>query len=153
MPNYIIGISMLDADGDTSSVQFYATRADDAAALALAQGLASAIDDISGSQIVNLGITSDAALPGGLKGAPVANSDNEVKGRFIFAAANPNFKARVSIPGFLKDTLTVVGGDIDTADPLIFAFADTAVIGGGVTTSHYEDLTTLVKAYEAFGNR
>ena len=153
MPNYVIGVSMLDADGDTSNVGFYATRADDAAALALAQGLAAAMDDISGSQVVSLNITSEATLPGGLKGAPAANSDNEIKGRFIFAAANPAFKARISVPGFLKDTLTVPGGDIDTADPLVFAFADTAVIGGGVTTSHYEDLTTLQKAYEAFGNR
>jgi multisubunit Na+/H+ antiporter MnhC subunit len=150
MANFIIGLSLLDSDGDTSSMQVYYSGADAAAALAFGQGLASAVDDLTLSQVTGMSITQDAALPGGLKAAPAANSDNEVKGRFLFRSA-AGYPARISIPGFDKDNFTVVGGDIDTADPLVFAFAETAIVLGGATTSHFEDITALARAYEAFG--
>jgi hypothetical protein len=150
MANFIVGFSVLDADGDSSDVSIHFSGADLAAAQAFATGVVQAADTLIGGQVTEVRITQSMALPGGIKGAPVANSDNEVKGRFIYQSA-AGFKSRVSLPSFLKDTYTVVGGAIDTADPDVFAFNDTAMIGGGATTSHYEDLTALVSAREAFG--
>lgn len=79
--NAILSFSVLDADGDKASIPVYVHYDDATATLAAIQAFmaarASQLDAVLAGQITSMGITIFPALPGGLKGAPVAGSDVE----------------------------------------------------------------------------
>jgi len=150
MANFVVTYGILDGDGATSLVKSHLVAATVAAAATAAEALAVLIDDIVLGQIVSCSITAEEDISGwGLDSAPTAGSDNEVKGRFIFRDAS-EFHARISLPSFNKDTFTLSGGGIDLGATQISDFV-TEFLASGWATSHYDDLTAVVKAYEAFG--
>lgn len=150
MANFVVTFSVLDEDGSTSSAKAHLVATDAAAALTKSEDLAVLMDDIVLGQIVGCVISQEADISGwGLDAAPAAGSDVEVKGRFIFRDAS-SYHARLSLPSFNKDTFTITGGGIDLGATQISDFV-AEFLGSGWATSHYDDLTALLKGYEAFG--
>lgn len=149
MASFLCGLTVLDADGHTSSVGIRLTAADFASATADIQALVAEIDTLILGKITGNTVTQDVALPGGLKATPVAGSDNEIKGRWIFGTAGA-YRLRISLPSFDKDSFTVIGGDINAADVDVLAFTN-LMLSAGWADSRYDDITSVLKGYEAFG--
>ena len=152
MADFIISLSILDADGHTATLQHYVDAADADAAATRAAALAPIVDDLTGGQITQIGVIQVVDLPVGLKGAPAAGSDVEIKGKFVWNSAG-GFTTISSIPAFLKDAPhTVVGGDVNTANADILAYVN-EIVGQGYTDYRSADITSLRKGYEAFRDR
>lgn len=152
MANFTWTLSMMDEDGHTSTMRGSMVRADLAAAQAALETIAETVDVLTGAKIVNAGITFELDTSAWtLKASAAANSDVEIGGRMIFRTLG-NFLSKLTVPGFLKDAYTVAGGLIDTASADVLAFISAIVTGGG-STSHWEDISTYQEGYEVFNGQ
>ena len=95
-----------------------------------------AIDDITEAQIDAMAIEIGVALPGGLKGAAVADSDCEEGGLYTFSAAGTDYSLGLRVPALVQALFA--GRDIDLTDALSLAFTDSiseGILVGAVTVS------------------
>lgn len=152
MANFTYTLTFQDEDGDVSTTSGSLVRADLAAADAAVQAIAEAAQVLSGASIVGAGVKFDLDTSGwSLDLSADVGSDVEIGGRFIFRTAG-SFLSNLTIPGFLKDTYATVGGAIDSAATDVLAFISAIVTGGG-STSHYEDLVSYTDGYEVFNGK
>jgi hypothetical protein len=150
MASFTVSFSIRDADGDTSTISMNLNSADMASAVIRAETIMPLIDAIILGRIEDCKVAQNVLTATFTKAVPVAGSDNEVKGRFIFDSAG-GYNTRVSLPSFDKNTWTVVGGAINTTNGnAVDAFVD-EVIGNGWADFRFADVTALKAAYEAFG--
>lgn len=150
---YRLDVTVQDADGMTSSVSFYTSEATFATASAWANAVLAAINTLIEGAIVSADLAFQLST-GALRAIPLADSDVEEKGRFIFNVVG-GYTSRISLPTFAKETYTVTGGNIDTGDADVVQFINALLSGGGAqgTDYRYDNLTSVKAAYEAFEGR
>ena len=113
------------------------------------------IDDLTEAQVDGMAIEIGVALPGGLKGAAVADSDCEEGGLFGFSCAGTDYSFGVRIPALVQGVFA--GSDIDLVDALVTPFTASMVAGllvGAVNvnpSNEYEnDVTGIVSGKKSF---
>ena len=149
MPNFIFRINISDLDGAIRTIVHHIVAADQATALGALDALISQVDTLCLGKIESAEFCIPHTLPGGLKATPSTGADVEVNGRFIWNVTG-GFITRVSLPTFDKDTYTVVGGSIDDTNSDVADYID-QVVNDGYTDDRWADITSLNRAYEAFG--
>jgi len=151
-----VSYSILDGDGDTSALAFKvpAGTLTLAQITGYAQQVATLLDAVIGGKILGIGITLDAALPGGLKAAAVATSDVQEGALFTFTTSTP-YVDSVRVPAWLETLFT--GKEVNLAGAGVGAFRDAlltglTVAGANVAASdRYEnDYTSLKTATKSF---
>lgn len=153
MANFDASITVRDGDATESQVLLHGVFADIATAKTNLQSVAELMDDIILGKVVGASITETLDASGwSVKGAPDADSDVEIKGRFIFGTTNAKVKPRLSIPTFDKATHTVTGGsipfDLGGTDPVdLFLIA---MVDQNWTDYRFLDFNDVLKAYEEF---
>jgi len=165
MADFEWSITLIDANVPprSATVGGFFVAADFAAAQATIQGIAEAINDPTpagaGALPLTLGKITSVKLSQSLdfstwavRPTAAAGSENQKGGRFIFGTANPKFTNQMTVPTF-NEALKLPTGYIDTANPAVFAFADTAIVAGGGADNHYDDLTALLQAYYTYGGK
>lgn len=151
MANYAFTASWLDEDGDTSVMSGHLVAATEAAALTALQTMLTNADGLSLAKLVSVNLVLDVNISAWtLKAAPAADSDVEIGGRFVFTAVG-GFRTTLTIPGFDKNTYSAVGGQIPNVAP-VSTFVS-AVTVNDFSSSHYEDITALLEAYETFNGK
>lgn len=140
--NAIHTITLQDADGDQASLPLYVTYDDATATLAsiaaYMAGRCADLDAIVDAQIVKQSFLMQTALPGGLKGAPVAGSDVERTGLITFNLLTPSGKAYgMDIPGFKASKFS--GDNINLVDADVATWITNMVSLAG-TMKHLNDL-------------
>lgn len=149
MANFVASITWMDEDQDVSIMKFHLVAATIAAAEAVVQNLAVAADAISGAYVIGVTISQVVDFSGwALKSAAVGDADVEIGGQFICRSAL-GFPAKITVPGYDKDTFSIPGGFIDMANALIINLTD-ILAGGEISTSHYELITNVQVGYETF---
>lgn len=113
------------------------------------------IDDLTEAQVDGMAIEIGVALPGGLKGAAIADSDCEEGGLFGFSCSGTDYSFGVRIPALVQGVFA--GSDIDLVDPLVTPFTASMVAGllvGAVNvnpSNEYEnDVTGIVSGKKSF---
>src|ERR1700693_2537024 len=106
----IVSLRIKDAVGVVKAYEEYVSYDTATATLATiaaaAAGVATNLDPVTDGQIVSLGIKLYQALPGGLKGAPVAGSDIEETGLFTFNTSAPGGKVySIDVPAVAQAIL------------------------------------------------
>lgn len=153
MPNFTLGISFADEDGHLASTSINLVRADLAALAAAAETIVEAMDILSDGRLAGVSATIDIDTTGWtVQGTAGVGSDVEIGGRMIFRTAGSAFFSKITIPAFLKDAYTVVGGLIDPTIADVAAFI-LAVTGNGVATNHWEDIVSFDDGYEVFNGK
>lgn len=152
MPNYEFSATWVDADNDESVVTGFLTALSQAAAETALTVMLTNMDLLSDAALrqvtLSVPIDTDAWT---IKSAPVANSDVEIGGRFIFAAANIRYTKQITVPGFKKNDF-VTNKIINLANATVDQFVDSVLLND-FSTKHFEDLTQVVKGYEVFNGR
>lgn len=148
----IISFSLLDDDGDTNSVPFYVDTGHTIGDYQLfVDSMAPALDDITGALITGASLTVNLTLPGPLKAAPVANSENQRGGNFSYLAANSRYKHSTRVPALLDTKFS--GKSVNTTDPDVQTFLTTMLTGVAPVIPRDRqgnDLTSLSAAVKAF---
>lgn len=153
MPNFTATVSFVDEDGHKATTSFNLVRADLAALDGAIQTIVESMDILSNGRLASVSATIDIDTTGWtVSGTAAAGSDVEIGGRVIFRTSASEFFSKITIPAFLKDTYTVLGGLIDPLDLDVAAFV-LAVTGSGVTTNHWEDIVGFHDGYEVFNGR
>jgi hypothetical protein len=151
-----VSYSILDGDGDTSALAFKvpAGTLTLAQITGYAQQMATLLDAVIGGKILGIGITLDAALPGGLKAAATATSDVQEGALFTFTTATP-YVDSVRVPAWLETLFT--GKEVNLAGTGVGAFRDGLLNGidvAGTTVAasdRYEnDYTSLKSSVKSF---
>lgn len=138
MALYNISYSLLDADGDTDTlaIKVKAENHTIAQIQEAAQDFAVKLDAVTGSQITDISVTLSASLPGGLKGAPEANIENQMGATLSFTLDNSPYRDSIRIPGVLpalfagKELITTQGAAVDQLVDMITT-GITVTTGGG----------------------
>lgn len=164
MANYKWSITFSDASTppQRATVEGYFVGADQAAALSYVQGIAEALNNpapagggalpLTLGKIVDVSISLSVDFSGWtIRPAAVAGAENQKGGRFLFATAL-DYVSRMTVPTF-NEALKLSTGYIDIANPAVFAFYSTGVIGGGGADNRYDDLTVLNEAYYTYGGK
>lgn len=153
MANFTWSLSFRDEDDNTSTMRGSLVAADLAAATAALETIAETASVLSGAAIAGAAITASIDTAAWtLNLSADVGADVEIGGRFIFRTAGSNFFANLTIPGFLKDTYALAGGLIDSAHADVLAFISAIVTGGG-STNHWEDLLAFTNGYEVFNGK
>lgn len=156
MATFNISYSLQDADGNVNSfaVKVPAGSLTLAEIEGFAQQLAPIVDDVTDAQIVDMAIGLNAALPGGLKSSPVANSNNQEGGLISFNTDGP-YKYSYRVPAWYQAGFS--GAEINQSETNAAAFI-TAMLSGldvsgtqVIPSDAYEnDLTSVARAYKSF---
>jgi len=161
MPVFTLNLVIQDEKGLKSTVSINFDGTNDEIALAdleWATGqVAPIVEDLITGAIVGVGWTYTPAFPSGLRAAPLADSDVEEGGKFIFTSTPP-YITSVRIPT-LDETLVVnPTKDINLANAAVIAFVNLMEDGlthvalpMPVTDYRGEDVTVLKSAREQFG--
>lgn len=159
--NAIHTITLQDADGDQASLPLYVTYDDATATLASIAAYMAArcadLDAITDAQIVKQSFLLQTALPGGLKGAPVAGSDVERTGLITFNLLTPSGKAYgMDIPGFKAskftgDAINLGDADVTTWTTNIMSLAGTMKHLNDLWSSTFTSVRKGVKSFRKLG--
>lgn len=152
MANYVFSVPVADEGGRMSSISGFLVAADDAAATAAIVSMLTDADVLIGGkigEIANLTKQIDVSAAT-LKATAAAGSDRAKKAKFTFSDGAGHNKL-LTLPTFLDTIYGSPSRDIDTTDEDVAAFV-TEIISGGYTTNRFEDLTTIVKAVESYGD-
>lgn len=153
MPQFTATVSFSDVDGHTKSTSFNLVQADLAAAEAAIQTIVEAMDVLSNGRFDGVSLALAVDTTGWtVQGTAGVGSDVEIGGRMIFRTAGSQFFSNLTIPAFIKDTYTVVGGLIDPTIAAVATFV-LAITGNGVSTNHGEDIVSFDDGYEVFNGR
>lgn len=110
-----------------------------------------AMHDLTDCRIVGIQLSVPIALPVGLRTSPVAGSDVEEKAAFRYASADP-FYSGFEIPGYNESANLPNSAQLDPANEDVDTLNAT-IIAGPFRTTHGEDLTEAIEAYQTFSNR
>jgi hypothetical protein len=153
MANFVVTAVWQDEDGDVGRSVFHVVGSTLADAESKSQNTLELADILSGAKLMSVSVAADIDISGWtLKASADVGSDVEIGGRFIFESS-AGYKAKISIPGFLKDSYTGLGGLIDTAQTAVSNFITAVTVTNALATSHYEDLVDFVLGYEIFGGK
>lgn len=152
--------SIQDGKGKVSTTEVNLPTATNlASATAMAQQLATLINNVITGAIVRIGITLQVTPPGGLRVAAAANSDVEEGARFQYRTQN-GFYSGLRIPTFDESLIATgsrdvnVAGAVATFSTAMISGIDTSGAGGtGVIQpcdKRGEDLVALEFAREQF---
>ncbi|MBN1285875.1 MAG: hypothetical protein JXB47_10795 [Anaerolineae bacterium] len=148
-----ITFSLQDSQGKKSTASVNVPSATtEADTITFAQALAPLVDAITGSKITKMSLSTPITLPGGLKAAPVANSNNNAGALFQFITSG-NHYTRTRVPGFPSDKFVTGSQDVDLEDTDVVAFTGAMISGsGGVSPcdARDEDITAITFARELF---
>lgn len=108
MALYQINMTLRDEDNDSASMQFNVNAADEVAAVARANALATLIDALSGAAITGLAVSRNLSLAG-LQATPTADIDIEKGLRLVFATDFAGVNPYVTIPGILPSMVIPPG--------------------------------------------
>lgn len=148
MANFVFSFPVADEGGKKSVVSGHIVAADLAAFTARMTALLPLVDAITDGVITQeISVTQSVTLAlGGLKSAAGVGTNVKHKGKFTFASAD-GFPKLISIPAFDSVNFGTPEQAVDIdAQPVIDLVAE--FTGGGYSTSHWEDLTSLVKTAE-----
>jgi len=153
----VITISIVDNDGDRRSLPIYMPTG-----LTLAQlndgaaQIAAQVDAVIDGQIIEMSVTHNVTLPGGLKAGPVAFCEVQKGALFSFFAAGTNRTYSTYIPTFRPDLF--INDDVDSSDADVSVLETNYLDGWGLTgggtlapsDEYGNDLTFLKKAVKTF---
>jgi len=151
------GFSILDADGDTSSLEIKVpTGAETLAQLTeFGQEMAQLIDGCIDGQITEIRLISTIPLPAPLKDAPVALCEVQKGALFLFGAAGTEYKHSIRFPSWTPSKFT--GKEVNQAAtnvPELITGLLTGVDCAGLVIppcdKYANDLTALVTAKKSF---
>lgn len=158
MPSlYNVSFTVLDADGNNSSVVFKVPVGTLTLAqiTEYAQEQATNTDACIEGQITEVRVVLDVALPGGLKGAPVALSNVQEGALFSFQAADTKYKHGIRLPSFKQAYFT--GKEVDQTEPDVAGWLTGVITGLDASGTNVpacdnygNDLTSVAKAYKSF---
>lgn len=152
MPNFVVSVSYEDEDGHIGSTSWNIIQPDIATLVGVLETSIEAFDVLTDGRLVNLSVALDVDTSGWtLSGAASAGSDVEIGGRFILRSA-AGFLTKLTIPAFIKDTYTVLGGIIDPGIAAVSSFI-LSLTGGNMATSHWEDVVAYEDGYEVFNGK
>lgn len=149
--------SYRDAKGNISTQEVNLSAALSTAQLTgYAQALATLLNAVTTGVITRVGVVISVALPGGLRVAPLVNSDVEEGAKFQFNTVS-NFRTGFRIPTFSEALIATNSRavDLENADvaALVNGIVNGLTIGGTVvspTDKRDSDITALVGANEQF---
>ena len=151
MAVYNWSLTVVDGEGDKSTMSGHVDRALHADALTAVSTLAELLVEVIRGRVTSLSVASAVALPGTNPTNPDPASDREEKGALTFLCAN-NKRTRITIPT-LDPALRVPQSDrIDDADASLAALIG-HIIANGFTDSNGSDIVALESALEAWGKR
>jgi len=132
------------------TVYFETAEANDITDIVTAVGdLATLLDAVTGSQITQQSVKiTDIPLGGGLKGAPIAGSNNSSGGAFTFTQAGVKFVYTTTVPA-IRETL-IVNGRINEAATAVTDYTAELVTPGGVlawTSQGVRDLLAWIRTF------
>lgn len=147
----LLSFSILDDDADRRTVNIFFDAAITPAALAaFATAYEPLLDAVIDGQIIEASYTVGLVLAGGLKAAPVAQSEVQKGANWSYLNAS-RFKHGIWIPSF-KPTL-FVGDTVNQAGAGVAAFNAahiTGIAGTAPTNGQGFDLTALASAKKTF---
>jgi len=109
------------------------------------------IDAIIEGQITAITFTRALVIPGGLKGAPVANCDVEEGANMLFDVAATNYNHGIRLPSLLQTLFT--GEEVDITDLDVIAWSNNIINGvaGVVPSDRYGgDVIGLLSGAKTF---
>jgi hypothetical protein len=142
--------TVLDSFGVKKSTDVYLDLVDTTTLAALAAAVGtwlSALDGITDGEITASQVIIKPALPGGLKGAPVAGSYDARTGQIVFAATGTTKLWGQAVPALAASSITA--GKVPNTGSMGTYTA--LVAGGGFTNPDNQVLTALKKT--AIGDR
>jgi len=157
-----VSMVIADADGDKSVVDIDFSGAFTGDVVGLASNVWAILNPLVNGQLVGASVTLEADITDFVNAAPAAIADVQEKAEFVFKSLD-GFLKRITLPTFIETLFTSSGAGkvVDTTQTDVAAFItmmEGGVDDGGVTpveinptTSHFEDLTGLVSARQAWG--
>lgn len=123
------GISILDADGDVSSMEIKTVAGAETLAqlTQYAQDMAVLIEPLTDGAITEIRLVVAIPLPGGLTAIPVANCEVQKGALFTFTASGTAYKHSIRIPAFVPAKFS--GKNVNSADADVIVF-QTAMLAG-----------------------
>lgn len=147
-----ISVKIQDAKGESTRLHIYAPTGQTFAAItAFTDQNLPLLDVITAGQIVAATLTRAIILPGGLKAAPVANSDVQEGANMLFDVAASNYNHSIRVPALVQALFT--GREVDLADLDVIAWSNDVINGlGGVAPSDRKggDLVGLLSGKKTF---
>lgn len=147
-----ISIALTDAKGTTRRTHVYAATG---GTLIQIQGFVDAnvplLDAITEAQVTDISFTRTLVIPGGLKGAAVADCDAEEGANMLFDVAATPYNHSIRIPAILQTLLT--GYEVSIVDLDVVAWATSLVNGtaGVVPSDRYGgDILGLLSGSKSF---
>lgn len=151
----LASIQLVDAVGESTSFDQPFTFNDAvttfANLIAWLQGLAVSLDTVTEGKITKIRVSILIPLPGGLKTAAVADSDNEETGLITMQANGTAYAYGVDVPAFLQSKFT--GNQVNLTDTVVAAFTTylQTTTTGIVPTDKYKDaLTANIRGVKTF---
>jgi len=109
------------------------------------------LDVIIEGQITAISFTRQLVIPGGLKGAPLANCDVEEGANMLFDVSATNYNHGIRLPSLLQTLFT--GEEVDIADLDLIAWSNNIINGtaGVVPSDRYGgDVIGLLSGAKTF---
>lgn len=123
-----ISIRITDAKGESQRMHVYApTGPAFGEIVAFTDVMLPLLDAITLGAITAATVTRAITLPGGLKGAAVANSDYNEGGNIRFDVAASNYNHSIRVPALVQTLFT--GRDVNVADAAFVAWANSITNG------------------------
>lgn len=149
MPLFHAVFSVLDSEGRQATFEAHTDALNLTDATTRFQGVAEAADAIILGRIVDVSISQSVDITSWTLKA-TNEGDRRYGGRFNFVTEG-GYSMRVTLPTF-DPAFTVEGTDaINQADPDVFSFWSTAMVGGSLSDYRGDDITSLRSAYEVHG--
>lgn len=132
------------------------TSATLAQATGFAQAMATLVNAVTTGVLTRVGIVVGVTLPGGIRVAPLTNSDVEEGAKFQFNTAG-GYRTGFRLPTFLETLIASNSRAVDLEDADVAALVDameSGIVITGTTISptdgRSDDVTALVSAKEQF---
>jgi hypothetical protein len=119
--------------------------------LTYGQAVAEDLDDLTGLQITAMTLSTQLALPVGLKATPTDGYDINKAVNFSYDAANTDYRHTIRVPGVLSTLL--VGELVLDTDPIVTAWNSDMVSGDATvdpSDKYGNDLTGFIQGVVSF---